>query len=122
MDEERQELLDSIDECQRLVEELGPALRASRRYHRTFRSRIERGESVVDALTAIPTGDLRRGMTQLMADIEAARHRVRRATIALGLEEGMSIGELGRLWGFSRQLAARYAKEVRDVDGASKAS
>jgi hypothetical protein len=48
-----------------------------------------------------------------MNEVESARHKVRRMAFARGLEEGMSIGELGRIWGFSRQLAARYAKEAR---------
>jgi hypothetical protein len=35
------------------------------------------------------------------------------ATFRIGLDEGMSIGELSRIYGFSRQRAARYAAEAR---------
>jgi hypothetical protein len=52
-------------------------------------------------------------MTQEIEELEAARHSVRKAVFALGLNEGLSIGELGRLMGFSRQLASTYAKEAR---------
>ena len=42
------------------------------------------------------------------------------AVFAVALEDGMSIGELGRIYGFSRQRAARYAKEARgDHQGAT---
>jgi DNA-binding transcriptional regulator LsrR (DeoR family) len=34
---------------------------------------------------------------------------------AVALEDGMSIGELARNYGFSRQLASRYAKEAREL-------
>lgn len=42
-----------------------------------------------------------------------ARHDLRIAIISLCLDAGMSIGEVGRRYGFSRQLASRYAKEIR---------
>ena len=58
---------------------------------------------------AMPWADV----TAQLDELERARHRVRTAVFALGLSEGMTIGELGRLYGFSRQLAARVAAEVR---------
>ena len=51
-------------------------------------------------------------MNEALNAVEQARHKARLMTFALGLEEGMSIGELGRMFGFSRQLASRYAKET----------
>ena len=44
---------------------------------------------------------------------ERTRHASRIAVFAVGLAEGISIGELGRLYGFSRQLGQRFAKEAR---------
>lgn len=35
------------------------------------------------------------------------------AIFAVALEDGMTIPELARNYGFSRQLASRYAKEAR---------
>ena len=58
-------------------------------------------------------------VTTQLAELERIRHRVRTAVFALGLSEGMTIGELGRLYGFSRQLAARVAREVREADKAT---
>jgi GTP cyclohydrolase II len=109
----RQKALNSFDELMEAAEHLIVTLRATRTHYRKTRSRVEKGSSIEDALSNIPTGELRQSLTQAMAEMEAARHKVRTMTFVLGLEEGMSIGELGRVWGFSRQLAARYAKEAK---------
>ena len=55
----------------------------------------------------------RRESVDALNGLEQARHRLRLAAMAGCLAAGMSIGELARQWGFSRQLAARYASEVR---------
>jgi hypothetical protein len=52
-------------------------------------------------------------MNDALKVLEQARHEMRLAMFALALDQGMSIGELGRIFGFSRQLAARCAKEAR---------
>jgi hypothetical protein len=112
---EQQNLLDSYDELMESTEHLVRMLRSSRTQNRKTRSQLEKGSSIRDVFSAIPTGDLRHSFTQAMAEVESARHKVRKMAFARGLEEGMSIGELGRIWGFSRQLAARYAKEARNA-------
>jgi hypothetical protein len=53
-------------------------------------------------------------MTAVLKELERARYEARSAAFALGLTEGLSIGELGRLYGVSRQLAQRFAKEARE--------
>lgn len=76
--------------------------------------RLERGDAVSAVLAAMPPEEPRLEGIEVLNALEHARHRVRSATMADCLAAGMSIGEFGRSWGFSRQLAARYAKEVRD--------
>lgn len=68
------------------------------------------------ALEAIQPAGVRTRANSSLEAVEQARHAVRRSVFALGLGQGLSIGELGRAWGFSRQLAARYAKEARESD------
>jgi hypothetical protein len=51
-------------------------------------------------------------MTDALDQFERLRHRSRLSLVVAGLDEGMTIGQFGRAWGFSRQLAARYAKEA----------
>ena len=78
----------------------------------TLRSRVAGKVPVAEAFSdmAMPWSEVARQLD----DLERARHRVRQAVFALGLSEGMTIGDLGRLYGFSRQLAARIAREVRE--------
>jgi hypothetical protein len=112
---DRRNLIDGIDELMEVADDVNRTLRSTQKHYRKVRSRLEQTDSVRDALSAVPTAELRQSLTRAMADLEAARHNVRRMTFAVGLDEGMTIGELSRLWGFSRQLAARYAKEARGI-------
>jgi len=98
------------------------ALRASVRstevqYRRTLRL-LESGAEISDALENVQAGAKRLALTQTLDTFETMRHRSRLALVAAGLAEGMTIGELGRTWRFSRQLASRYAKEARARFGA----
>jgi len=81
--------------------------------NRRARTLVEKERPVREVLAAIPTSAIRKTMTQQIAELEAARHNVRLAVFILGLNEGLSIGELGRSMGISRQLASTYAKEAR---------
>jgi len=76
--------------------------------------RLERGDGVLATFEAMPPQEPRKESLEVLDALEQARHRVRLATMEACLSAGMSIGEFSRRWGFSRQLAARYAKEVRD--------
>jgi hypothetical protein len=82
-------------------------------YRRAMKS-LASGALVADTLESITAATTRLSLNDMLADLEHSRHRARLAMIAAGLEEGMSIGQLGRALGFSRQLAARYAREARE--------
>lgn len=45
--------------------------------------------------------------------LEQRRRESRIASFRSALDHGVSINELARIWGFSRQMASRYAKEAR---------
>ena len=47
---------------------------------------------------------------------QRARHSQLRAIVLPSLKEGMSIADLGRAFGVSRQLASRWAREARSPD------
>jgi hypothetical protein len=76
--------------------------------------RLEKGAGVLATFAAMPPEEPRKESLEVLTALEQARHRVRLATMEACLAAGMSIGEFSRRWGFSRQLAARYAKEIRD--------
>jgi hypothetical protein len=87
-------------------------------YRRTLRL-LQKGAPISDALEDGQAGATRLTLTQTLDTFETMRHRSRLALVAAGLAEGMTIGELGRTWRFSRQPASRYAKEARARFGAS---
>lgn len=73
---------------------------------------LERGIDVQSAIQMARPGAPRQSTNDVLEAYEAARHKLRRTVIAELRATGMSIGEVGRHWGFSRQLASRYANEV----------
>ncbi len=79
--------------------------------YRRFLGRIESGSSVAEAFAALDIPGVRQELTDSLNALEHARHEARRAVIARGTSEGLSFGALARMWGVSRQLIARMAKE-----------
>ena len=109
-----------------LVEGLLDTLADLRRSTRATEASVRRalklakgGADVSVVLGAIGPADIRRSMNDALKAAEEARHQVRLRIFELGLDEGLSIGELARVFGFSRQLAARYAKEARGMSPGS---
>ncbi len=69
--------------------------------------------SVVKASEGEPS-KIRMRTNELLSRYEHCRHEMRVAFIGPILDEGMTVSEVGRSLGTSRQLAARLAKEARD--------
>lgn len=66
-------------------------------------------EAVKEAHVSEEQEDLREALFLL----EQRRRESRIASFKSALDHGVSINELSRIWGFSRQMASRYAKEAR---------
>lgn len=66
-----------------------------------------------DILVSSVGGSIRRSVSDAMSELEAARHRFRLALVAVAIDNGMTAGQVGEAFGFSRQLASRYLKEAR---------
>jgi hypothetical protein len=56
-------------------------------------------------------------LTEAIKGFEVVRHRSRLLLVAMAIDEGMSIAEVARAWGVSRQLASRWVREARSVRG-----
>jgi hypothetical protein len=87
------------------------ALRQTELATRRFQRRIESGASVSDSFRVLGDRGTFHALTDLLAELEHARQECRRAVAAQAISEGMTRGELARMWGVSRQLVARIAKE-----------
>ncbi len=106
----------------RLVENLNLALenlRQSTRFvekaaRRSIRL-LEQGADATTALTAAVPAETRSVMNDALKQVEEARHEIRLFVFAVSLDQGVSVAELARQYGFSRQLAARYARDAREA-------
>jgi hypothetical protein len=76
-------------------------------------SYVDRGKTLQEAFDALEGPIGKREVTEVLEDLEYARHRVRVSLFLLAEEEGMSASEVGRQLGVSRQLASRLAQEAR---------
>ena len=102
-----------------LLESLADLRKSTRATEATVRRALklaEDGADVATALRAVSPADARQSMNDALRAVEEARHLMRLHIFEIGIQQGLSIGELGRIFGFSRQLAARYAKEAREAD------
>jgi len=75
--------------------------------------RLESETAVSDILQSVDASNARCGLNSALEDLERVRHISRLSMIGVEIEEGTSISDVGRQWGFSRQMAQRYVKEAR---------
>jgi len=108
----RDALTDDIKELMDAGQELRDLILVNRRAFAKGLKLLDQDVPLVDALTQLQTAERRTQMTDALSHFEERRHRLRLSITKAGLQEGMSIGEIGRAFGISRQLAARFAKEV----------
>lgn len=90
---------------------------STERTGRKMISALRRGVPIsksVEATGACPA-ELRQSSHDLIAEFEHCRHEMRAAFLLPSLDEGMTIGEISRTLGVSRQLASRLVKEARET-------
>ena len=80
-------------------------------YRRTLKS-LRRHSKVTAAIKTNQYDAARKELTDALKDFERQRHLTLSSVILAQLAEGESISEIGRSWGFSHQLASRYAREA----------
>jgi len=108
----------AVQAVQELIESHASSRRALRENELALKralTRVERGEDVASAITSGTPADSRKSLNDALAHLEQKRRTVRLMVFAMALDSGMSVGDLGKAWGISRQMAARYAKEARSV-------
>ena len=110
---DQQLLLSDLDRVHRAIDDHIATMQACKEQSLALRALIAAGAEVREALSTGPMAGLRNSMTGSIQQLEAARHESRLSLVAVGLREKMSIGDFSRIWGISRQLASRYAREAR---------
>jgi dihydroxyacetone kinase DhaKLM complex PTS-EIIA-like component DhaM len=114
MSAKRDAVIAAIQELERAGRRLATTIQESHAALHESLALLDRGTSLADTLEFMGTAERRLRMTVEMSEFEEARHRLRLAVTDAGLEEGMTIAAVGRAFGVSRQLAAKFAKELRD--------
>ena len=107
---------DTVQMVENLLEALAELRKVTRSTEANIRRALKLAQGGADATTALLAcgpAETRQSMNEALKGVEVARHAMRLRIFKIGLEEGLSIGDLGRSFGISRQLAARYTKEAK---------
>jgi len=110
----RNEAVDAAEDLLVALESLRRCTRQAETAVRRGMRANEQGSTVDEVFTVVDPAVVRESMNVALKAVEQGRHRLRLAVFAEALRAGVSIGELGRVFGFSRQLAARYARESQN--------
>ena len=113
MQADRDALLAALRDVQTTAAELREVLEHLETQDRAIIGDIERGTKASELFANTPIPYIGHQLTERMAALEEARLRYRHLMVAICREEGLSIGEIARRWGFSRQLISRFAKGSR---------
>ncbi len=111
----RSDAIREVSELEEAARTLRAELRLIEVKYRRTRLALEKGDSCPDVFEASGGGVSRKRITEALESYEHQQHRTRTALVAVALAEGMSVSGIGRAWGFSRQLASRYAREAAHV-------
>ena len=113
MPSKRSRLVRNMADLIELTDEVCEVLERYRASSLELSDRLQRGEMLEVIYPAIEGPARPREVTEALVRFAAARHQVRLAMFELGREQGVSIAEVGRQLGLSRQLASRLAKEAK---------
>ena len=96
---------------QREIRLLREALGVTERRLEILCTEVTRGVALHHALREFDAPERRYDLMERLTNFESARHRMRVACFRRSLADGLSIGEISRLWGISRQLASRLVRQ-----------
>jgi hypothetical protein len=110
----RDEAKEDLERLIVAVDELEERLEATKKVYQASLDSLKADQPLGDTLRSVGAAGARQAMTDALDRFEQLRHNSRLSMIATGLDEGMTINGLSKVWGISRQLASRLVKEVRD--------
>ena len=113
MDQLRSAAIGEIECLIEVAKELRSSLRSNEAVYLKALEKFRLGDPIRETLEDVNAKAARQQLNDALEALEKCRHQVRSTLTAAGLEEGMTVAESGRVWGVSRQLAARYASETR---------
>lgn len=112
VDRVRQQVFVDLDAADLALDALREQIRHAKATSRRWRRGLQHGDPLDEILAAGENPMARQSFDETLSAFQAARHRLRRSLILLGQSQGMSVSRLAKLWGVSRALISRYAREV----------
>ncbi len=106
----------AIHSVELVIEAMENLQRVLGRRLESLRRSIEFTEPATDYEDAVKDSHMteeREDLQEALFLLEQRRRESRITAFRSALDHGVSISELARIWGFSRQMASRYAKEAR---------
>ena len=113
--DERAQSLAGLHEFREEAATLRAGLRRYERALERVSRQVERDVPLHEVMGQIGVGELRAELVERLTRFVEARHRMRVACFRMSLTEGLSIGDIARLWGISRQLASRLINEAPEA-------
>lgn len=80
-------------------------------------ARLRSGVSLLESCQRTDSADRSRTMTRLLAEFEESRRAIRSSSVLGLIEEGLTVTEIAKVFGVSRQLANRLVKDARTKSG-----
>lgn len=78
---------------------------------RRIRRMVESGRNATEVANVANAAQGRAATSEMIREVQAARHRAQQAQFKLAAAEGSTMAEIARAWGVSRQLVSRMVKE-----------
>jgi predicted DNA-binding protein YlxM (UPF0122 family) len=107
----RDEAMRSLQEMEDAIVRTRDQLKTMETMMRRVRKMIESGRSAGDVAKTVNAAEARSATSQIIGEVQGARHRAQQAQFKLAAAEGSSMAEIARGWGVSRQLVSRMVKE-----------
>jgi translation initiation factor 2B subunit (eIF-2B alpha/beta/delta family) len=107
----REESIRTLREMEEAIVRTRDQLKTMEMMMRRVRRMIESGKGAGDVARANNAAAARAATSEIIREVQAARHRAQQAQFKLAAAEGSTMAEIARGWGVSRQLVSRMVKE-----------
>jgi DNA-directed RNA polymerase specialized sigma subunit len=109
----RRELLAELKVLNGRAQQVHQALDDAAGAYAVVRDHIRKKGMASDFVGLLEPSALRASLSTSLNEFEHERHRTQQLMFRLLVAEGMSMSEIGRGWGISRQLVSRIVNEPR---------
>jgi hypothetical protein len=110
----RERYLRSLDPLDAAADRVHQVLWEAKAGMRVLRRHLEAGNSTNDFRGLVDPAKLRASLSEATMRLERARHVSQRAMFKLLVAEGVSMANIARVYGISRQLVSRVVSEPDD--------